>query len=91
VKIEAGPGPQGGGEVRIVAEGLKAKLKPDTAFALRGETPETGFQGYSVQPAITFIIARQCGAEVLTRESVEKVEFVVQSPRIQVIVPKSRA
>ena len=74
VEVNAEPG-----EVRIVATGPRAGLRTPTAQALRGETPEGGISGYTVQQMLTGMLARQCGVELLARESEERVELVARS------------
>lgn len=80
VRLEAGPGDEGT-EIRIVAEGPRVRLKPETAAGLRGEAPEEGFQGHTIQPVLTGLLARQAGVELAARESPERVELIARSPR----------
>lgn len=73
------------GEVRIIADSPKAKMKPATAAGLRGDPPEGGFDSRSIHPALTGYFARQAGLELLARESEDRVEIVVRGPSIQTI------
>jgi len=70
----------GGVEIAIIATGPRANLRANTAAALRGETPDDGFSGHSVQPALTGLLARQAGIELIARESEERVELALRSP-----------
>jgi histidine phosphotransferase ChpT len=72
------------GEVRIIATGARAALRTPTAQALRGETPEGGVTGYTVQQMLTGMLARASGIELLARESEERVELVAKSPSFKV-------
>jgi histidine phosphotransferase ChpT len=73
------------GEVRIIAAGPRATLRSPTAAALRGETPEGGFTGHTLQPALTGLFARQAGVELLVRESEEKIELVAKSSAFKTV------
>ncbi len=66
-------------EVRVVATGDRAKLKPDVAAALRGERPEMGFMGASIPPLLTGVAARANGVEIEPREGDGRVEFAVRT------------
>lgn len=70
------------GELRIIATGARAKLKAETSICLAGETPPDGFQPYNLVPTLTGLLARQSQITLLARESEERVELVMQSPRI---------
>jgi len=43
VRVEASQSPDMG-EIRIIATGVRARLKPETTLCLAGEAPEDGFQ-----------------------------------------------
>ena len=73
-----------GGEIRIIATGLRAKLKTETAACLAGETPPDGFQPYNVVPTLTGLLARQAGLALIAREAEERIELIMRSPRIAV-------
>ena len=72
------------GEVRIIATGARAALRTPTAQALRGETPEGGISGYTVQQWLTGTLARQNNIELLARESEERVELLARSSAFKV-------
>lgn len=82
VAVEAGQG-DGGPEVRFVASGPRAVLRAETSDCLRGDAPEHGFQAYNIQPALTGMLARQAGAELLAREAPERIELVLRSAGIK--------
>lgn len=82
VRLEAGPGPSGA-EVRVVAEGPRARLKPETAAGLRGEALEDGFQGHTIQPVLTGVLARHAGLDLSAREATGRVELIARSPAFQ--------
>ncbi|MGE0597443.1 MAG: histidine phosphotransferase family protein [Hyphomonadaceae bacterium] len=67
------------GEVRVTATGPRAKLREATAAALKGDAPEGGLSGHTIQPALTGLLARQGGVELLARESEERVELIARS------------
>jgi histidine phosphotransferase ChpT len=72
-KVTIDTGQQGDeGELLIHVEGPRAILKPDVAACLTGGTPEDGFQPYNIQAAMTGLLARQAGINVLIRQSAEK-------------------
>lgn len=68
-----------GGEVRIIATGPRAKLREATAIALKGEAPDDGLSGHTIHPALTGLLARQGGVELMARESPECVELIARS------------
>jgi len=83
--VEISAGTDGGvGEVRVLATGPRASLRAATAAALRGEPPENGYHGHTVQPMLTGILARQGDVELLAREGEERVELVARSPAFKV-------
>lgn len=83
VRLEAEETPAGP-EIRLVAEGQRAKLRPETAQVLGGDAPEHGFQGSNVQPALTGLLARQSGLALLTREGPERVELALRSDTFRI-------
>jgi histidine phosphotransferase ChpT len=77
------------GELLIHVEGPRAILKADVAACLTGGTPEDGFQPYNIQAAMTGLLARQAGINVLIRQSAEKqtperLGFVLRAASIRV-------
>ncbi len=73
----------GADEVRVIATGPRAGLRPATAAALRGEAPEDGYTGPVVLPLLTGILARQAGVELLAREGEERVELAARAAAIR--------
>lgn len=87
VTVEADPAPADTdagalGEIRIIAVGPRAAMRASTRQVLGGETPEDGYQAYNVQPALTGILARQAGVELLAREADGQVELIARSAQI---------
>ena len=77
VELTARKGDDGAGEVIVIAQGPRAKLKETTAAALRGEGEE--LSGHTIQPTLTGLLARQGGVELIAREGEERVELVARS------------
>jgi len=67
------------GEVRIIATGARASLKATSAQALRGEIPDDGQTGYTIQQTFTGMLARQNDIELLVREGEDRIELVARS------------
>ncbi|WP_203292832.1 histidine phosphotransferase ChpT [Maricaulis parjimensis] len=65
----------GGARLRVVTEGPRARLEEGTALALEGKAPENGFDGRSIQPYYTALIARSAGGRVSAHADGERVEF----------------
>ena len=68
-----------GGEVIVSAKGSRAKLREQTAIALRGEGPEAEISGHTIQPVLTGLLARQGGVEITAREGEDRVELIARS------------
>jgi histidine phosphotransferase ChpT len=83
VTVEASQGSDGP-EVRAVAIGPRAMLKPPTAAALRGEPPEEGFTVHTVQPALTGLLAQAADIQLLAREAPERIELIMRSKAFKV-------
>lgn len=66
----------GGARLRVVAEGPRARVEPNTVIALEGNAPETGFDGRSIQPFYTFLIARGAGGRVSVQADENRVEYI---------------
>ncbi|XBQ16495.1 MAG: histidine phosphotransferase family protein [Oceanicaulis sp.] len=75
VTIEAAPSSDGGARLRLVAAGPRLRLDPGYVAAFRGEIPENGFDGRSVQPYYTGLIARESGGRAEASQTEERVEF----------------
>jgi hypothetical protein len=71
--------------VRIAATGPRAKLKPASAAALRGETPDDGLDGRSIQPALASLMAREAAIALSFSESEDRVDFVARSAAFRTI------
>lgn len=67
-------------EVRAVATGLRASLRAAMSSALQGEQSERELQADVIIPALTMLLARQHGFEILTRYSPERVELALRLP-----------
>lgn len=75
VSVEAHPSPGGGARLRVVAAGARVRLDPSYVQALRGERPENGHDGRTVQPLYAGLIARESGGRAEASVSEERVEF----------------
>jgi histidine phosphotransferase ChpT len=51
--------------IEVVCTGMKARLDPTIVKTLAGGAPEDGFDGRSIQPFYTGMIARESGGEVI--------------------------
>lgn len=78
VTVEAGESAEGP-EIRAIATGPRAMLKPPTAMALRGEAPDDGFTVHTVQPALTGLLAQAAQIQLLAREAPERIELMMRS------------
>lgn len=65
------------GEVIVTASGPRAKLRPQTAEALRGGEGE--LSGHTIQPTLTALLARQGGVALDFREGEDKIELIARS------------
>jgi histidine phosphotransferase ChpT len=83
VTVEAAKGAEGP-EIRAIAAGPRAMLKPPTAAALRGEPPEEGFTVHTVQPALTGLLAQAAEIQLLAREAPERIELVMRSKAFKI-------
>ncbi len=66
--------------IKIVCEGLKARLDPSVPATLAGAAPEVGFDGRNIQPFYTGMIARECGGKATAQIDGEIVTFLAQLP-----------
>jgi histidine phosphotransferase ChpT len=62
--------------MRVHAQGDRARLLPITANALEGIEPEDGFDGRSIQPYYTGLIARELNGRAEARAAGESIEFL---------------
>lgn len=66
--------------LEMTAQGPKAKLEDDVIKTLAGGAPEDGFDGRSVQPFYTGMIAREAGGGVSAQVDEETITFLAQIP-----------
>ncbi|WP_270374493.1 histidine phosphotransferase ChpT [Marinicauda sp. Alg238-R41] len=71
VTIEAVAG-EGGARLSLVSEGKKVRLEDAYIKAMAGDRPEDGFDGRSVQPYYTGLIAREHGGRADVRVEEER-------------------
>ena len=64
----------------ITAEGMKAKLDENVVKTLAGGAPEDGFDGRSVQPFYTGMIARDAGGKASADRDGDKIVFTAKIP-----------
>ena len=62
-------------ELELICTGPKARLEESVVKTLAGHGPESGFDGRTVQPFYTGMIARKIGGQVLTNFEGETVVF----------------
>ncbi len=62
--------------MRIHVEGDRIRLLPTTADALEGLEPEQGFDGRSIQPYYTGLMARELGGRAEGLATGESIEFI---------------
>jgi histidine phosphotransferase ChpT len=75
VTVEAHASPGGGARLRVSSAGPRLRLDPSYILALRGERPEDGYDGRSVQPYYAGLMARESGGRAEASVSEERVEF----------------
>ncbi|WBQ09974.1 histidine phosphotransferase family protein [Hyphomonadaceae bacterium ML37] len=75
VTVEAHASAGGGARLRVVSAGPRLRLDPSYVVALRGERPEDGFDGRSVQPYYAGLLARESGGRAEASVSEERIEF----------------
>ncbi|KAA5803374.1 hypothetical protein F1654_06075 [Alkalicaulis satelles] len=75
VSVEAAASPGGGARLRVVSSGPRLRLDPSYVQAMRGERPEDGYDGRSVQPFYAGLIARESGGRAEASASEERIEF----------------
>ena len=70
--------------LKIVCEGLKARLEDSVPTTLAGSAPEKGFDGRTIQPFYTGMIARECGGKAAAQIDGEIVTFSAVLPSVEV-------
>ena len=65
-------------EATVKSTGPKAAMRPTTMAALRGELPEGGYDGRSVQQYFTGVVAASIGADLSAREGTDVVELIAR-------------
>ena len=68
-------------QVDVTGKGLRAKLRDDTAEALRGDVPEGGWSARTVQPLFAKMIAEGLGGTVTARTGEEFVAITAHKIR----------
>lgn len=67
------------GEVRLIATGPKAALRPDVSKAFNGDLPASDMRSYAILPTLAGVLAREAGINLSVREGEERVEFIARS------------
>jgi histidine phosphotransferase ChpT len=75
VSIEATASSDGGARLRVVSNGPRIRLEPAYISAIKGERPEDGYDGRSIQPYFAGLIAREAGGRAEASASEERAEF----------------
>ena len=75
VIIEATPSADGGARLRVSAKGTRLRLDEAYQKAIRGERPEDGYDGRSIQPYYAGLIARESGGRAEARLDGDRVEL----------------
>ena len=79
--VTIGATDQGGmTRLQFICEGPKARLEDAVKIALSGKAPEQGWDGRTVQPFYTGMIAREAKGRVDAQASDERVEFSALIP-----------
>lgn len=76
VHVEAVAAADGGARLRVVSTGPRLRLDEAYVKALRGERPEDGYDGRSIQPYYAGLIAREHGGRAEARQDEDRIEFV---------------
>ncbi len=63
--------------VHIAVRGGKTILKPTIQSILQGQCPEDGFDGHSIQPFYTGLLARELGGRAEAVETPDGVDFTI--------------
>lgn len=75
VSVEATASPDGGARLRVSGSGPRVRLEPAFAAAMRGQRPEDGYDGRSIQPYFAGLIAREAGGRAEASATDERSEF----------------
>lgn len=69
--------------ITATARGARARLREDSATALRGEAPEEGWNSRIIQPLFARMIASDLGGEISLREGEEEVLIIARGLRAE--------
>lgn len=69
-------------KIKLVCSGFKARLDPAVVTTLSGGAPENGFDGRTIQPFYTGMIAREAGGNVTAEIVDEIVTFTAVLPTV---------
>jgi len=75
VTIEAAASADGGARLRVVATGPRLRLDEGYIAAFKGDAPEGGFDGRSVQPYFAGLIARESGGRAEAGMTDDRIEL----------------
>jgi len=75
VNIDVASSADGGARLRLVCTGKRLRLDDAYEKAIRGERPEDGYDGRSIQPYYAGLIARESGGRAEARLDDERVEL----------------
>lgn len=75
VAVEATASADGGARIRVVASGPRLRLDDAYAIAIRGERPDDGYDGRSIQPYYAGLIARESGGRAEASQFEDRIEF----------------
>lgn len=67
------------GEVRLIATGPKAAMRPDVGAAFNGAISAADMRSYAILPTWAGVLARESGVALSVREGEERVEFIARS------------
>ncbi len=82
--VTVGATDQGGvTRLQLICQGPKARLDEAVSVALSGKAPEQGWDGRTVQPFYTGMIAREAKGRVDARFEEERVEFSALIPGVK--------
>lgn len=76
VTIEATASSDGGARLHVSGTGPRIRLDAAHGAAIKGERPEDGYDGRSIQPYFTGLIARESGGRAEASASEERSDFI---------------